>query len=425
MRSSSGRNASSRPYAIGLPHANVGEPFMRLVVQRHFGCEPVDGDLVDAVVQQAEGNPLFAGELVRTLVAEGRAHLSDGRWRRRDAQESSASIPVAIHDLLDRRLERLDAAACEVLQVAAIVGHDVDYGLLRRVLPLSEREILDGLDDCLHAAVLEETPAGYRYRHGLLREAAYGRLARARRQQLHRTVAEALAEGDHAEPALVGAHFAQSDEPWRAIPHLRAAARAASAVFDNQRATELYEQALALSRANIQQVSSADLAAVPEELGDLVRRAGNAARSAALFEEALGHLTAGGDAVGVFRVRGKAALSHIVGGEVDAAAVLLADTLHAMAEAHAGSVPVARTYYLLAQLRWHSGQYRGALDAAEAAFQAAQASQDVADRARAYEAMALACHSLGDWQKGVQYELSREALGVPGFAVDEALDVHL
>src|SRR6266852_2950212 len=86
----------------------------------------------------------------------------------------------------------------------------VDYGLLRRVLPLSESASLDGLDDCLQAAVLEETPDGYRYRHGLLREAAYTRLSRARRQQLERTVAEALAAGDHAEPALVGAHFAQS-----------------------------------------------------------------------------------------------------------------------------------------------------------------------------------------------------------------------
>src|SRR5712691_11861174 len=149
MRSSSGRNASSRPYAIGLPHANVGEPFMRLVVQRHFGGEPVDGDLVDAVVKQAEGNPLFAGELVRALVAEGRAHLTEGRWRRRADREASALVPLAIQDVLDRRLERLSEAARQVLQVTAIVGSDVDFGLLRRVLPLSEREILDGLDDCL------------------------------------------------------------------------------------------------------------------------------------------------------------------------------------------------------------------------------------------------------------------------------------
>jgi len=47
------------------------------------------------------------------------------------------------------------------------------------------------------------------------------------------------------------------------------------------------------------------------------------------------------------------------------------------------------------------------------------------DRINAYEVLALACHSLGDWQKGVEYELSRHALAVPGFDVDEAFDAHL
>ena len=36
MRSSSGRNASSRPYAIGSPHANVGEPLKEELGLDHF-----------------------------------------------------------------------------------------------------------------------------------------------------------------------------------------------------------------------------------------------------------------------------------------------------------------------------------------------------------------------------------------------------
>ena len=39
--------------------------------------------------------------------------------------------------------------------------------------------------------------------------------------------------------------------------------------------------------------------------------------------------------------------------------------------------------------------------------------------------MALACHSLGDWQRGVELELERQALGVPGFNTDEAFEAHL
>src|SRR5262249_13495136 len=85
----------------------------------------------------------------------------------------------------------------------------------------------------------------------------------------------------------------------------------------------------------------------------------------------------------------------------------------------------AQAYYLLAQLRWHSGQYDEALTAAEKAHLAAQASGDASHQARAYEALALACHARGDWQKGVEYELSRQQLAASGYNVDDALDVHL
>jgi tetratricopeptide (TPR) repeat protein len=402
----------------------LADAFMRLLVERQFGTQPVERPLVDTVIRQAEGNPLFAGELVRTLVDEGRARHSDGQWRLWANAGAAQAVPVAIHELLDRRLERLGPAARQVLQTAAIVASDIDFGLLRQVVPLSERDILDGLDECLQTAVLEETPAGYRYRHGLLREAAYARLSRARRQQLHRSVAEALALLSSSEPAVIGAHFEQSDEPWRAVPHLGLAAHVSGDVFDNQHAIELYDRALALSRAHLDKISTSQIAALLEELGDLVRRTGDLSRSAVLFEEALAHLAAAGEVTRAFGVGFKAALSHIHRGDVDAAARLITNTLQPLAEAHPDRVLVGRTYYLLAQLRWHSGQPREALHAAEAAVQAAQVSQDATERARAHEVMGLACHSLGEWQKGLEYELTRDGLQVPGY-VDDALEMHL
>src|SRR5262249_15628431 len=156
----------------------------------------------------------------------------------------AASVPVAIDDLLDRRLARLGDAARQVLQAATIVATDVDFALLRHIVQLTEREILDGLDECLAASVLEETPLGYRYRHGLIREAAHARLSRARRQQLHRAIAHALVETGGGDPALVGGHFALCDEPWRAVAYLAKAANAAAGVFDNPHACALFEQAI-------------------------------------------------------------------------------------------------------------------------------------------------------------------------------------
>ena len=80
-------------------------------------------------------------------------------------------------------------------------------------------------------------------------------------------------------------------------------------------------------------------------------------------------------------------------------------------------------FHMLADVRWHSGRSREALEAAERAVKEAESTGRVGERAQAYESMALACHSLGDWRRGLEYELQRGELGLPGFT-DVALDAH-
>lgn len=169
----------------------------------------------------------------------------------------------------------------------------------------------------------------------------------------------------------------------------------------------------------------ADRALLLEELGDVMRRAGDVTRSGPLYEEAATLLEVAGDGMAAMRVRGKAVLGHILGGEVAEAAQLLELTEAAIGSQWADYL-TARTYYLLAQLRWHNGRYLEALDAAERALAAARSSGDPRERSQAYEVLALACHALGDWQRGVGYELQRQQLAIDdGFDVDEALEAHL
>jgi DNA-binding SARP family transcriptional activator len=420
------RERLGRELALGpLPDGAI-----RRLVEHRFGGRAVAADLVQEIAGRAEGNPLFATELVHTAIEQGWARVVDGQWQRRDG--SVAPVPGAVHDLLDRRLQRLSDAGRQVLHLAATMGCDVDYALLRRALPLPEAELLDGMDECLGAYVLQETPEGYRFHHSLLREAVYRRLTRARRQQLHRTLAAAMAAGPADAPAgeggqaaeAIGYHFAQSDEPWRATPFLRRAARRAAAVYANDQAVRLYEQAIAILRAHPARAEPLHLALLLEELGDLRQRAGEAARSAALFEETCTLLAGAGQDEHVVRVQGKTALAQIAAGNVHRAGELLQTMLQALTE-QSPQMVVARTYYILAQLHWHSAEYREALQAAEKAFQAAQSSGDAAEQAHAYEVLALACHSLGEWQKGVECELNRHRLGVPGFDTEEAFDAHL
>jgi DNA-binding SARP family transcriptional activator len=414
--------------ALELPPLPDG--VMHLVIAHALGGSPAEGSLRRELTRLAEGNPLFAHEMAHTLREERWARLVDGRWERRGLDP--APLPVAIREMVDRRLRRLGEAGREVVAVGSVLGREFTYHLLRGVVALPEPAVLDALDDAIGAYLLEETAEGYRFRHDLVREAVYRGLTRARRQQLHRHIGTVMAEtpAGEVDAEQVGYHFARSDEAWRAVPHLQAAARKAASVFANHQALERYEEALALARGG--PVERAQLATLLEELGDLKCRVGDVRGSVALSREALSLFAEIGDGESDLRVRGKAGLGLVMLGEGEQAASLLGGYLEEWRQLigqqlgqRYSSLGISAAFYVLAQLRWHRGQHREAWEAAERAAIAAEASGDVRRRARAYESLALACHALGDWEKGVSYELRREALGLAGFETDVALDGHL
>src|SRR5262249_41496646 len=88
----------------------------------------------------------------------------------------------------------------------------------------------------------------YRFRHGLVQEAAYGHLLETQRRRLHLEVGEALEEL-HADSlteayGLLGHHFARADEPRRAAEYLLRAGDAARSLNANDEALTHYREAL-------------------------------------------------------------------------------------------------------------------------------------------------------------------------------------
>ena len=70
-------------------------------------------------------------------------------------------------------------------------------------------------------------------------------------------------------------------------------------------------------------------------------------------------------------------------------------------------------------------EFREAFDAAQKSLAVAERLNDPSAIARAFEMLALACHSLGEWQQGLNFENQRSLLTGPGLDVTEAFDVHL
>ena len=154
----------------------------RALAEADAGGELQD-ELAQLLGERAGGNPYFVGEAVRDLLERGALEREHGRL----ALAGDVAIPAAIQEALQARLDRLDGEQRELLTTAAVIGRSFGLPLLERLLPGARLvPTLSGLQ-WLRLVVEERSGAApeYRFRHGLVQEAAYGTLLDARRRELH------------------------------------------------------------------------------------------------------------------------------------------------------------------------------------------------------------------------------------------------
>jgi class 3 adenylate cyclase/tetratricopeptide (TPR) repeat protein len=259
------------------------------------------------IVEAAEGNPLFVEEMLGMLVDEGHLTEMDGAWR---ASSELAEIPVppTISALLAARLDQLAPGERGLAERASVVGQSFEQAALVELLPAGGGA---GLSRDLLALVRKElirpdrailSPGdAYRFRHLLIRDAAYEALPKAERADLHARFGDWLerVSGDRAEEfeEIIGYHLEQAhryrtelgllDPPTAALAE-RAAARLAAAggravnTSGSDAAIGLLERALTLRPE-----PSAGRAETLITLGRATSGAGRLAEAKVHLEEAL------------------------------------------------------------------------------------------------------------------------------------------
>jgi class 3 adenylate cyclase/tetratricopeptide (TPR) repeat protein len=164
--------------------------------------EEADGELAARVASAAEGNPLYVEQYVAMLEEGGSAE--------------TLSVPPGIQALLRARVDRLAREDADLLSTAALEGREFSTSTLVALSgasrPATVRAALEGLErrDLVRRA--DETGERWAFAHGLLRDAAEGRLPKQARAALHAQLADlAASEGDAADE-LVGLHFERAAE---------------------------------------------------------------------------------------------------------------------------------------------------------------------------------------------------------------------
>ena len=219
----------------------LGTREVREMVARVAAPAELGEETIATVVTRSGGVPFFVEELTTAVLESGCAQLT------------KPAVPATLHNSLMSRLDRLGAAK-EIAQVAAVIGPEFSYELLRLVHPLEEADLQRVLTKLTEAGVVYSRgippDATYTFRHVLFRDAAYEALLKSRRRELHREVAVAI-DGKfpslkEAHPEMLARHWAEAGEPDRAVTEWHRAGKAAEAGNAFIEARESYQQALAL-----------------------------------------------------------------------------------------------------------------------------------------------------------------------------------
>jgi class 3 adenylate cyclase/DNA-binding winged helix-turn-helix (wHTH) protein len=267
-----------------------------------LGSGDLDDDLALWIGRTAGGNPLFVEEMVALALEEGLIREERGRWR--VAGDADLPVPPSIQVLLASRLDLLPPDERRTLERAAVQGQRFDRAAVEH---LAEHPAHVG--DCLQALVRKELIRAeqdevYRFRHLLIRDAAYDALPKQIRGDLHERLAPWLDDrGEEAE--FVGYHLEQAVRYRVALGQrdarterlgvhagelLGAAGERAASLGDIPAAISLLGRADALLPA--QAPLRARLLAT---LGSVLMRAGEFDRAGAVLDAAVDAAQAAGD----------------------------------------------------------------------------------------------------------------------------------
>lgn len=182
-----------------------------------LGSPALPSEMRTRITQVAEGNPLFVEEMLRMLVDENRLVREGDDWVAAGGL-TDVHVPPTITALLSARLDRLSHGERTVLEAASVAGKEFHRGAVTALLSEADRADLDAH---LRSLVRKELVSperstltgqdAYRFRHMLIRDAAYDAVPKSARSEHHRAFAgwlEAVAGERVAEQEeIVGYHL--------------------------------------------------------------------------------------------------------------------------------------------------------------------------------------------------------------------------
>jgi class 3 adenylate cyclase/tetratricopeptide (TPR) repeat protein len=228
-------------------------------------------DVRARITDAAEGNPLFVEEMLAMLIDDGLLQRSNGDWVPTGDFESVA-VPPTIQALLAARLDRLGSNERAVIERASVEGKVFHRGGVVELSPAEARgDVAGHLQTLVRKELVRPDTAelpgedAFRFRHLLIRDAAYDGMPKELRAELHERFATWLEQATESRQVeyeeILGYHLEQAygyrielapvddaahELGKRAAGHLESAGRKALVRGDRPAAANLLDRAHAL-----------------------------------------------------------------------------------------------------------------------------------------------------------------------------------
>jgi serine/threonine protein kinase len=169
----------------------------------------VSSDQIARIVEQAAGNPLFLEELIRAA-----------------SERKSGELPATVAAMIQARISRLAARSRRALRAASVFGETFWENGVRNLLGTQQQEdtAYGALDDLVREEIIEKTVEGrfagetqYRFRHGLVRDAAYSLVSTDEKIAWHAAAGEFLAKAGEHRSFVLAEHYRLGHELQKAL----------------------------------------------------------------------------------------------------------------------------------------------------------------------------------------------------------------
>jgi predicted ATPase len=224
---------------------NFDQDGVRRIAESMLGGK-VDQKLVEKLLNESQGNPLFIVEFLRMLSEHGNLIREKDQW---EHSIEKLGTPSKVRQIIMRRIEALRSDQRRVLDVASVIGEKFNPILIAGVLSKDRLEILETLNEILKSkSLLRIEEDFYVFDHAKFREVLYQEISSPLKRGYHEAVAEQIENASKGSEEIplsdLAFHYIQAGNNEKSVKYSLASGQEALARFSNMEAIKHFKYVL-------------------------------------------------------------------------------------------------------------------------------------------------------------------------------------